>query len=213
MNRASAAAVGCLAVVAIALPGATTSPSETFGIEFHGGTVAQYVDLVRHHAPSANIVIDGGVEGMVIGTITLPAIELSLAMEALARTMPGGVQIQVDVSQGDQSSLFTVSSWDRPSAQPSRTARPRAGTAASGLMVEAISVAIVAGRDQLPSLLQSLHQANAMMENASGCVLELDHAAGLLLVKGTGSQRSLMREIVDHWTDVVLSESLATDQN
>ena len=212
MNRSSAAAVGCLAVVALALPGATASSSETFAIEFHGGTVAQYVDLVRDHAPHANIVIDGGVDEMVIGKITLPAIELNLAMEALARTMPDGIQLEVDVSRGEHSSLFTVSSWQPQATQPPRSARSRSTATSSTLLVEAISVALLAERDELASLLQSLQQAHVMMENASNCELELDADAGLLLVKGTGAQRSLVREIIDHWTNVVWSEDHALEQ-
>ncbi len=178
---------------AIANPAATPRPKPpaiTVSVSFAGGTLGQFVDLLRHQEPKANILVAPPALEAVLPRLELNGAGIEQALEAACSVAESAWLVRVKEFSGGGAPVFSILVAERQS--PPRSSSPAAG-----------------GRTQVCSLVQLTNDADKGIGIKVETVLSAIEAAtegqltlrfhrdsGLLIVRGADEQILVAREVL-----------------
>ncbi len=152
-------------------------------VEFAGGSVAQYVDVIRQAAPGINIVITGSAADYAVPEIQLKQVPAIVALECLNRA----TSEQIFVEYPDY--IAYVQNQDQSTTN-----------------VRVINVKQLLNAIDKADLLTAIEVGLEMQDKPSLKVdLKLHEETGLLFVKGLENQTSLIEEIVNQMSEGALT--------
>jgi hypothetical protein len=178
----------------------------TFGVNFPGGSVKDFVASLRKASGDVpvNVVVSGDTEGLVLPEIVFEQVTVANAVESLQYlNLPNHV---IQISSLDESlpdGVLVISAYRRPAANPTGAAAP-AQDVSSDQQVSIFSLAELVQTDadddsataDVSTLLAAVDAALDMAD-AKGAEIKFHPDSSLLIVRGTGRQIGLVKQLLD----------------
>lgn len=179
--------------------------SEPFTFSFPGGTLKDYVDLVKEKSPNIQILLAPEIEGLKVGAAEFKRVSASALLQMVPQLVHGHVELQTSGLGGGGFAGHDNVIW-QISPPPYITQVFSVLNVLTGKPVE----------DAMKSLVSAIEATSAIGSNSTPEVkIKLHADTGLLLVAGTQEQIRIVQQVVsqlpgaEEATDNTVQELLA----
>lgn len=182
-------------------------------LDFPGGTVAQYVDLIRNtlteHRQAANIMLKDGAADVTLPAMELMDVSLSTALKLLhqhrSSTPTGDAILDIELVTGAGAPIYIVSA--HPIGDP---AKPPSGA----LRVHVWNVGeLLAGDIKADDLLTAIEIALSLVQASDEPTeIRFHDATGLVIARGTPAQISTIDQVIHQLKNSAERASIERDR-
>lgn len=165
-------------------------PAITVSVTFAGGTLGQFVDLLRHQEPKANILVAPAALDAVLPRLELNGAGLEQALEAACSVADSAWLVRVKEFAGEGAPVFSILVAERQPSARSTGAPPTGRTAV-------YSLAQLTGDTGLGVAIPVETVLSAIEAATDGkLTLRFHRDSGLLIVRGADEQIVVAREVL-----------------
>jgi hypothetical protein len=181
---------------------AAPEPEPTISIEFAGGSLRNFTDLVRQTPMHPNIVVSGQADAIQLPAISLQGASVEAALQSVGAIVPDPWDVGVRAMGHGERRVFTVVAGERHHVPPPQASASRPQGVRVFSLTKLISPLPIDSQDhpvaQTPETILSATQVamELSQETEEKPVLRFHPESGLLLVKGTSQQIDAVEQVL-----------------
>lgn len=197
--------------------GSAFGPTGTFGVEFRGGSIQEFVESLREASGEVpvNVIVSGTTDGLDLPPIVLEQVNVLNAVKSLEHLNVEPYHIDITATNESPTGVLSIAVYERLSQQASpgrsRSQRPEPKLEVISLTELLEGNGVDDGGSDAATLLTAIDTALAMAGETQSAELKFHPDSRLLIISGSERQTGLVKNLIGEVHDDVIRRRQVTN--